>query len=340
MEVMIVDSWNGYLDYFEDNQKDIYYYEEYVKLYESQDSQAKCIVCRENDNILIMPFIRKEIDSYYDFETAYGYGGPIVNTECHEWVDNALVAAETFFSENRYVCGFIRFHSLLDNAKYCTSKIYTIFDRETVAIKTDETEDGIWTNQIISKNRNMIRKAEKNGLIYTAEYDFESLPDFIRLYNATMQRLDAEEFYFFDERYYKEFVDKFKGKAFLGTVKKDGELICGALFMYSKDYGHYHLEGSNYEYSKLAANNLLLWKTALEFNRLGVKQFHLGGGYNSEPDNSLLKFKKSFSNNMHKFYIGKWIFNQEKYNQLKTEWMLNNPEKAEQFGRLLLCYRY
>ena len=175
MEVMIVDSWNGYFDYFEDNQKDIYYYEEYVKLYESQDSQAKCIVCKENDNTLIMPFIRKETDSYYDFETAYGYGGPIVNTECREWIYNALVAAETFFAENRYVCGFIRFHSLLDNAEYCTSKIHTIFDRETVAIKTDETEDEIWTNQIISKNRNMIRKAEKNGLIYTSAISRKSL---------------------------------------------------------------------------------------------------------------------------------------------------------------------
>lgn len=337
---MIVDSWNKYLDYFEDSQKDIYYYEEYVKLYETHDSQAKCVICKENNNILIMPFIRKEIDGYYDFETAYGYGGPIANSNNQEWINSALKSMKIYFCKNNYVCGFIRFHSLLDNADYCCDEIQTIFDRETVAIRTDETEEEIWSSQIISKNRNMIRKAEKNELVYTAEYNFESLPEFVKLYNATMARLEAEDFYFFDDNYYKEFIEKFKGKAFLGTVKKDGELICGALFMYSNDYGHYHLEGSNHEYSKLAANNLLLWKTALEFSKLGIKEFHLGGGYNCSPDNSLLKFKKSFSNNMHKFYIGKWIFNEEKYAQLKNDWIKSNPEKVDQFGRLLLCYRY
>ena len=73
---------------------------------------------------------------------------------------------------------------------------------------------------------------------------------------------------------------------------------------------------------------------------MGIKEFHLGGGYNSEPDNSLLKFKKSFSGNMKKFYIGKWIFNQKKYDELKQGWAIRNPEKIEKFGKLLLCYRY
>lgn len=340
LELLIVDSWNSYLDYYEDSQKDVYYYEEYVKLYETQDSKAKCVVCRESENVLIMPFIRKEIDGYYDFETAYGYGGPIANTDDQEWIDSALQSMKRLFVDENYVCGFIRFHPLLNNALYCGNEIQVMFDRETVAIKTEESEKKIWANQIISKNRNMIRKAEKNELVYSAEYDFESLPEFVKLYNSTMERLEAEDFYFFDDNYYNQFVAKFRGKAFLGTVKKDDKLICAALFMYSENYGHYHLEGSNHEYSKLAANNLLLWKTALEFNKIGVKEFHLGGGYNSEPDNSLLKFKKSFSSNMRKFYIGKWIFNEKKYKQLKDAWAHKYPDKVEKYGRLLLCYRY
>ena len=45
------------------------------------------------------------------------------------------------------------------------------------------------------------------------------------LYNETMSRLNAEEFYYFDETYYRKFIESFKGKAFLGTVRKDGKLI-------------------------------------------------------------------------------------------------------------------
>lgn len=340
MKTIITDKWNEYLNEFEECQKDVYFSEEYVKLYETTESKALCAVCIEDDKVLLLPFLRKEIEGYYDFETAYGYGGPIANTDDQSWIDIALENMQSCFEKENYICGFVRFHSLLDNAEKCRKYIDVLFDRTTVAINTIESEDEIWANQIISKNRNMIRKAEKNELVYEAEYGFESLPEFIKLYNSTMQRLEAEEFYFFDEKYYQSFVNNFKNKAFLGTVKKDGELICAALFMYSQDYGHYHLEGSNSEYSKLAANNLLLWKTALEFHKLGVKEFHLGGGYNGEPDNSLLKFKKAFSNNTKEFYIGKWIFNNTKYNEVKSEWAKKNPDKVEKFGKLLLCYRY
>lgn len=122
----------------------------------------------------------------------------------------------------------------------------------------------------------MIRKDEKNNLVYKAERVFESLDEFISLYNSTMKRLNADSFYFFDRSYYNNYCNSFKGKAFLGTVRKEEKLICAALFMYSKDFGHYHLEGSNNNYSGFAANNYLLWKTAIEFNKLGVKEFHLG----------------------------------------------------------------
>lgn len=340
MKTIITESWNSYLDKFSIEKKDIYYFEEYVKLYENESGKALCAVCSEDENILMMPFIRKEIDGFYDFETAYGYGGPISNTDDAEWIGKTLGNMQEFLKEEQYVCGFIRFHSLLDNVRLCVDHMTTFFDRNTVAIKTDLPEEDIWANQIISKNRNMIRKAEKNGLVYKAEYDFASIDEFVSLYNATMSRLEAEDFYFFDDTYYKSFVENFKGKAFLGTVRKEGELICAALFMYSGDYGHYHLEGSNHAYSNLAANNLLLWKTALELGKLGVKEFHLGGGYNSQPDNSLLKFKKSFSNNMKEFHIGKWIFNEQKYLELKQSWLEKYPEKVEKYGRLLLCYRY
>lgn len=166
------------------------------------------------------------------------------------------------------------------------------------------------------------------------------MKEFIELYNTTMERLNAEEFYYFDENYYRKFIEYFGGSAFLGTVRKDNELVCAALFMYSKEYGHYHLEGSDHDYSSLGANNLLLWKTALELHEHNVKEFHLGGGYDSSENNSLLKFKKAFSNDFKDFYIGKMIFNVEKYNEIRNEWTRCNPEKEKQYGKLLLCYRY
>lgn len=340
MNVYLTAKWNALLETFEDNQKDIYFYEEYVKMYEDAAGEALCVVCEEGNSIVLMPFLRRAVNDHFDFETAYGYGGPISNARDEMWIRKAVAAIKKYLSEERYLCGFVRFHPLLENVEYCRDYFDVSFDRITVCINTEMSEEEIWTKQITSKNRNMIRKAEKNGLLYKAEYDFQSIEEFIGLYNATMERLNAEKSYFVADSYYREFINSFTGRAFLGTVRKDDRLICAALFMYSKEFGHYHLEGSDHDYSSLGANNLLLWKTALELHRHNVKEFHLGGGFDSSEDNSLLKFKKAFSNHYRDFYIGKTILNKEKYTEIKNEWISRNPEKAKQYGDFLLCYRY
>lgn len=340
MKVYLTTKWNELLEKFNNNQKDIYFFEEYVKMYEDTVCKGVCVVCEEDKSIVLMPFLRRAINDYFDFETAYGYGGPISNSVDEIWIRKAMAAIKKYLTEERYICGFIRLHPMLENVRYCRGCFDISFDRITVCINTEMITEEIWTKQISSKNRNTIRKAEKNGLIYKAEYDFQSIEEFIGLYNATMYRLNAEKSYFFSDNYYKEFIKQLAGKAFLGTVRKDDQLICAALFMYSEQYGHYHLEGSNRNYSSLGANNLLLWETALEMHDRGIKEFHLGGGFDSSEDNSLLKFKKGFSNHYKDFYIGKTILNEEKYNEIKNEWINCNPEKIEQYGNFLLCYRY
>jgi hypothetical protein len=340
MHVEITDSWDKYLEKYEPEDQDIYYQERYVKEYEDTEAKALCIICEEGDNILLMPFLRKAYGPYYDFETPYGYGGPIANNRNQAWINEALDLMKKYFEQENYICGFLRFHPLLNNADYCKEAMTVIYDRKTVYINTEDNADDIWAKQITSKNRNMIRKAEKNELVFKAEYDFASMKKFVELYNGTMKRLEADDFYFFDEAYYEKMEEDFKDHAFLGTVWLGEQLICSAIFFYDGVYGHYHLEGSNHEYSKLAANNFLLWNVAQEMHKLGVKKFHLGGGYDANPENSLLKFKKSFSPNEGDFYIGKWMFNQEVYNQVVADWVAKNPEKDAIYGNRLLKYRY
>lgn len=348
----IVDQWDEYFSQFSDEKKDIYFTKGYVSLYEDEDKKALCAVCEDDEKIMLVPFLRSQIGDYYDFESAYGYGGPLSNSDDAQWNAEAFAGIHDCLKENNYICGFTRFHSVLNNVSVLTEgegedikviipdrNIDVLYNRQTIAIDTSQSEEEIWTTQIKSKNRNMIRKAEKNGLVFKAEYDFESYEEFISLYNDTMKRLSADSFYFFDDNYYEELKKNFANSSFLGTVRKDGKLICAAIFFYSKCYGHYHLEGSDREYSSLGANNFLLWKVACEMHKLGIKEFHLGGGATSEPDDRLFKFKKSFSSNEKMFYIGKQVFNEEVYKSICEKWEKNNPEKAEKYGKRLLRYR-
>ena len=343
MNITISDKWNEYLEEFPVSGRDIYFYEEYVKLYENEECMALCAVCEEDRKLLLMPFLQRKIGAWYDFETAYGYGGPISNISDRLWWAKAFGGMKQHFAEHSYVCGFTRFHHLLGNAvlyEYTGNEENVIYDRQTVVVDTSQTEQNIWMSQISSKNRNMVRKAEKNELIYKSEFDFESLEEFKVLYRETMKRLQADSFYFFDSTYFEKFIYNLKDKAFLGTVRKDGKLVCGALFMYSDYFGHYHLEGSDHDYCGLGANNYLLWKAACEMHRMGIREFHLGGGTEASPQNSLFKFKKAFSSNVREFFIGKDVFNKSVYYELCSEWERKNIDKSIKYGNRLMKYRY
>lgn len=345
MQFEILADWDHLLDSFPDAKKDIYYSKKYVELYETQANKPLCAVCSDDDNIMLFPFLRGEICGHYDFETAYGYGGPVSNTDDSTWNREAFWGIYDYLKTQNYICGFTRLHPLLENEMLIPDEsigrnIKKIYDRQTISIDTSQSEEEIWSTQISSKNRNMIRKAEKNGLEYRTEYDFESYDEFIELYQSTMARLSADEFYFFDRTYFEKLKASLSGNSFLGTVRKDGKLICAAIFFYSKNYGHYHLEGSDRNYSSLGANNLLLWKVACEFHKLGVKSFHLGGGTSSSEDDSLYKFKKAFSNNEKKFYIVKEIFDSPAYDTVVKDWENCNPDKVEKYSHFLLKYRY
>jgi lipid II:glycine glycyltransferase (peptidoglycan interpeptide bridge formation enzyme) len=214
-----------------------------------------------------------------------------------------------------------------------------IEDRKTIAIDLSLDENDIWMKEIHTKNRNVIKKGEKNRLTFVVDNDYKYLPDFIRLYDATMDKLDAADFYYFKQQYYDELVKKLPN-SFLGVVLYENRVVSAAIFMYEGKYGHYHLSGSDVSALKLSPNNYMLWHAALELKKRGVKVFHLGGGTTSSDDDSLFCFKSRFSKHTYQFCLGKLIFNQNLYNEICKDWERKNPAKVEQYKHFLLKYKY
>lgn len=340
VEIKILEHWNEYLAEFPCDQRDIYYREEYVYLYANETDMARAIVCYDNGKILLMPFLKRRFGEKFDFETPYGYGGPVSNSRDTEWFIHALHAMYSHFVKQSYVCGFVRFHPLINNALQCSNVIDVIRDRTTISIPLVGKEENIWKENIVPRNRTKIHKAERLGLKFYAEYNFESIQKFIQLYEMTMNRVQADEFYFFPVSYYKNIVQKLKNHAFLGVIRQNERIICAAIFIYDGIYGHYHLSGGERTDNNTWASNLMLWRAALELKSLGVQELHLGGGRSSNLEDSLFNFKKLFSKNEKTFYIGKMIFAPDAYRKICESWRRVHPEKVKQYGNRLLCYRY
>ena len=158
---------------------------------------------------------------YFDFSTPYGYGGWLIEGE----ETDALFRAYTeWLRANGILCEFVRFHPMIRNHEACADFYETVRLGEVVHMDLSSPET-VWAN-LSSKNRNMIRKAEKNGITIRTGRDPEMYEAFREMYNATMDRDEAEEYYYFGKPFYDSLREDLaeKGISLPPTVLTDTQL--------------------------------------------------------------------------------------------------------------------
>lgn len=311
--------WDGIVKQFADY--DVYYLSGYVKAFQIHGDGMPQLLYYEAEGLrAIYVYMKRKtaIEGYYDSVTPYGYGGVLFEGDTSERNLQAFWKAYVArMQEEGIVDNFVRYHPVLANA-IPMKVVSTVTDLgKTVAFDLSSPEV-IWEN-IISKNRNMIRKAEKNGVEIRHGKGLDLFKDFKRIYNATMEKDHAEEYYFFGDAFYESIHRDLHDNYEMFYAMLDGQPIAMSIMLYANQQMHYHLSGALIEYRNLAPSNLLLYKAALWGCEQGFKTFHLGGGVGSSADN-LYKFKAAFNRNSdYQFSIGKEIFDQGKYNELVAE---------------------
>lgn len=252
-----------------------------------------------------------EEGQYFDFATPYGYGGWIIEGEDTESLFDAYSA---WLERNGIISEFVRFHPMVKNHNACRDFYEVIRLGEVVHMDLSSPET-IWNN-IISKNRNMIRKASKNGIkIYNGRFP-EIYKRFRDIYNGTMDKDHAEEYYYFEPDFYTSVLEDLPQNAQVFWAEKEGVIIAASIMLAVNGRMNYHLSGSLQEYSSLAPTNLLLFEAALWGCANGYMTLYLGGGVGSGED-SLFKFKRAFyRGDLNHFFIGKKIYDQKKYEKL------------------------
>jgi lipid II:glycine glycyltransferase (peptidoglycan interpeptide bridge formation enzyme) len=331
------DKWNEYLNYFEKDKRDIYFTLEYHKMHEiNGDGKAQCFVYREESNIAIYPYMINEIngyelnEKYYDIESVYGYSGPLANNCNESFLKKFEDAFLDYCSKSNIVAEFIRFHPILGNSNIFSKNIETIYNRKTVYLDVENDIESIWKHNISSKNRNMIRKAEKSGLRVIINNDYST---FRNIYKLTMDKVSADSYYYFNE-YYFDFIKDYKNFILMNVIFNNMN-IASAIFMSYGDYFHYHLAGSIKENLNLAPNNLLLWEAIKLAHNNKARFMHFGGGLLINDNDNLFKFKTSFSNSFADYYIGKRIHNKGVYDYLISQW----EQKNNKVAKILLQYK-
>jgi hypothetical protein len=338
--------WGALFSKLPIEQQDIYFTPEYYELYENNgDGKAQCFVFEENDEIALYPFLINSVNElgydldneYFDIQGAYGYNGIVSTTIDKDFINLFSKSFNIFCSNNNIIAEFQRINPIIDNISKYRKDMDVIYNNENILVNLSN-EDILNTYEYsVRKN---IKKAITNNLEYYVKDGNniinEELNAFYNIYVHTMQRTQAEDFYYLNKHFFKSAASLLKEKSLFAFVKKDNKIMSCELILLGANVAYSYLGGTFSEYYQYRPNDYLKYKSIERLKELGYNYFLLGGG----PE-GVLKYKKKFApNGIISFYIGKKIHNQKIYDEVVKQWETKFPEKKEKYNNLLLKYRY
>lgn len=333
------DEWNRVIGQFEKH--DVYATPGYVKAFEKNGDGEPLLLYYEGKRLRAANIVMRRqvpvrriltpedeaLKERYDLVTPYGYGGFLLQGDACEEEKRALAHAyRDFCRDHQIVAEFNRYHPVTGNA-HDMECLYEVVDLGHTVCMDISSREKLWEG-LTSKNRNLIRKAKKSGVRVYWGRDESLFAEFEQIYNATMDKVGAEGYYYFHKDFYDCILNDMKHQALVFSAKLEQKTIAMSVILYGNGQLHYHLSASRKEYQSYAPTNLLLYEAACFGNSIGMKTFHLGGGLGSRED-SLYHFKKQFNRfEDTQFSIGRAIFDREAYERLRE---LNNDAKETGF---------
>ncbi|MCK9471882.1 MAG: aminoacyltransferase [Bacilli bacterium] len=308
---------------------DIYFHENYGKLYESiENGESVPYIFNCKFGTISHLFIKREIpykvdsNRYYDLITPFGYGGPLIidfKENCKQDLISSFTANfENWCKENNIVSEFIRFHPIVKNAIDFKSIYKVSFDRYTVGtnIKDYNKPEDVEFSQSCKRN---IKKALKFGLTYKVNEIIENkdIENFLLIYYSTMDRNNAKDYYYFDETYFYNCLKYFPENLITVEVIYDKKIIAMGFYFKFNNIVHIHLSGTLSEYLYLSPAYILRYAVALWAKKNNYCYIHHGGGRSNSEEDGLYKFKKQFGiNTKFEFNTGRKIWNKKIYDNL------------------------
>jgi hypothetical protein len=259
-----------------------------------------------------------------DIQSAYGYGGPLSNSDDREFLKSAEIAFAQWARGNNVIAEFLRFHPLVPHRKWYTGEI--VNNRETVHIDLI----GGLLEQYQARRRTYVRRFLKSDVTVERVSPHVMTAVFPELYKKNMEQVGATSDYYFPDCYFDSlfsFEAAENWLAYSGT-----QAIAGAVMLVSHAAGvaEYFLGAKIPDFDEKKAMIGLLHLAADHYKAASFRYLYLGGGRSVASDDSLLFFKKGFSSLTGQYQIGSRVYDSENYARLKEMF----PERAAT-GRVL-----
>lgn len=319
-EIKNKSDWNAVLSKVTDY--DFYHTYDYHQISKEDTEEAILLTYENEDTLIALPLILRPIadTNYYDYTSVYGYVGPLSNIvdsnfDYTDYKDELL----QYLKSKHIVSIFSRLHPYFDQQSMLESlgSVETLGDTVNIDVTLPIEES---RRAYGKSNKNQINKLRRECSVIKATSEKEVL-EFIDIYYENMNRLNADESYYFSKDYFFNFLDinDFKTDILLVKDNQSETIIAGAMFVKTNEsIVQYHLSGTRTDYLRMKPSKLFLDEMRVNATDEGYRYFNLGGGLGSKND-SLFEFKSSFSKDFRPFKVWKFIINEEMYHALSSK---------------------
>ena len=292
----------------------------YAQLFASEEDVpfAAHMVTPAGGEVLYV-FVRRPIPlpsdvDYYDTTTPYGYGGAYVwGPGDREEAGGAFWEHfDAWARESGIVSEFIRFDVLGDHLLPYPGA--TIPRGNNVLRSLDGTEEDRWANYE-HKVRKNVSRARRSGITVVVDDSGERLEDFMRIYDSTMERREAETSYLFPRRLFEQMLTDMGAQCVFFHALHEGAVVSTELVLVSAEATFSFLGGTDSEFFGLRPNDLLKHEIITWSAEQGKEMFVLGGG--AAAGDGIERYKKAFApDGIRVFSTGQRIFDASAYEKL------------------------
>lgn len=299
---------------------DFYHTFEYHQIGLKNFQTPTLIRFKEGSAIIALPLLIQKIEgsNYFDATSVYGYAGPISNLLSNNFDNHNFISAlKNYFEESNIITVFSRLNPYIAYQNNLL-KNYGDLTQQGTVVNIDLTLDPVIQRQKYQNRlKTHINKSRRNCVVKKAN-STEDINEFVKIYYENMERVNANKFYFFDEHYFLKLNNSkdFKTEILLAADKETGTVLGGSMFITTNNTVQYHLSGCKNEFLHLMPIKFLIDEMRLIATERKMKYFNLGGGLGSNVEDSLFRFKSSFSKDFKDFYLWKLIINKPVYDEL------------------------
>ncbi|MEA2105563.1 MAG: GNAT family N-acetyltransferase [Bacteroidota bacterium] len=313
------------------HQFDFYHTYDYHKLaLKSGEGTPKLFYYQLDDQFIALPLLERVLDEknkLIDYTSVYGYAGPVYSMTriSDDLIKGFIQKIKEYMQGNNAISVFSRLHPLIKQEHILHQLGNVDLLSKTVTIELENSLDE-QRRKYRKSNKSEINKLRRSVECKEAETEAE-IDAYISIYLDNMKRVEAAERYFFNKDYFFDLLNAEDFKTKIILAYETGEIMGGAMFIYTDDIVQYHLAGTAEKYLSKTPMKLILDETRINSSNNNFKYFHLGGGVGSKED-SLFKFKSGFSDRYDQFKLWKYIVNPEIYNSLVDK----RKEKIEDYN--------